>query len=96
MTDIHKMVLRLFSLWGLDDSQQSVLLGIVNVDKSAKASLLQIHAMLRLMYPNHPLRYEWVTRYNSRLDGSRPIDIMLTGASGIEQIRKSLEVQLLR
>ncbi|ELB2861400.1 DUF2384 domain-containing protein [Vibrio alginolyticus] len=90
------MLIRLFSLWNLDDTQQAVLMGLVGEDEYAGVLLLQIHAMLRLLYPNHPVRYDWVMRSNSHLDGARPIDIMLGGASGILQIRDLIKIQLLR
>ena len=96
MPDINRMLIRLFSLWNLDDTQQGVLMGVVGEDEYAGVLLLQIHAMLRLLYPNHPVRYDWVMRSNSRLDGARPIDIMLGAPSGIQQIRDLLKAQLLR
>ncbi len=96
MRDIHRMVIRLFRLWSLDDTQQIILLGIIDEDESVNVTLVQIHVMLRLLYPNHPARYEWVMRSNTRLDGARPIDIMLGGVSGIHQIRNLLKIQLLR
>ncbi len=96
MPDINRMLIRLFSLWNLDKAQQTVLTDLVGEDEYVGVLLLQIHAMLRLMYPNHPVRYDWVMRSNSRLDGVRPIDIMLGGSSGIQQIRDLLKIQLLR
>lgn len=96
MADINKMVLRLFGLWRLDNTAQSILLGIIDEDESVNIALLQIHAMLKLLYPDHPARYDWVLRSNSRLGGAMPIDIMLRGASGIQQIRDLLKIQLLR
>ncbi len=96
MPDINRMLIRLFSLWNLDKAQQTVLTDLVGEDEYVGVLLLQIHAMLRLMYPNHPVRYDWVMRSNSRLDGVRPIDIMLGGPSGIQQIRDLLKTQLLR
>ncbi|MEZ9919684.1 antitoxin Xre/MbcA/ParS toxin-binding domain-containing protein [Vibrio breoganii] len=96
MPDINRMLTRLFSLWNLDDTQQIVLTGIVGEDEYVSILLLQIHAMLGLLYPNHPVRYDWVMRSNRCLGGARPIDVMLGGASGIQQIRDLLKVQLLR
>lgn len=96
MADIHKMVLRLFRLWSLDDNQQSILLAILDEDEYLNILLLQIHAMLRLLYPNHPLRYEWITRSNSKLGGYRPIDIIISGSEGVQQVNKLLRIELLR
>lgn len=96
MTDTHKMIAKLFSHWGLGDKQQSSLFGIIADDERTTMLLLQIHAMLRLLYPNHPLRYEWITCSNKKLNGEKPIDIMLRGSGGIQQISKMLRHQLLR
>ncbi|MEZ9762165.1 antitoxin Xre/MbcA/ParS toxin-binding domain-containing protein [Vibrio splendidus] len=52
--------------------------------------------MLRLLYPEHPLRYEWVMRGNTRINGDRPIDVMLTGSEGIMRVNKVLRGQLIR
>ncbi len=96
MTDTQKMIAKLFSHWGLGETQQSSLFGIIADDKSTVMLVLQIHVMLRLSYPNHPLRYKWITCSNKKLNGERPIDIMLRGSGGIQQISKMLRHQLLR
>lgn len=96
MPDINRMLMRLFSLWNLDNTHRTVLMSIVGEDEYAGILLLQIHVMLRLLYPNHPVRYGWVLRYNSHLYGSRPIDIMLGGVSGIQQVSDLLRIQVLR
>lgn len=96
MSDINRMLIRLFGLWNLDDGQQAVLMGVVGKNEYAGVLLLQIHAMLKLSYPDHPARYDWVLRSNARLGGTRPIDVMLSDTNGIEKIRNFLKVQLLR
>jgi hypothetical protein len=96
MASTHKMISKLFGHWGLDGTQQSTLFDTIAEDESTAMALLQIHTTLRLLYPNHSLRYEWITCCNRKLNGDRPIDIMLRGSEGIQQINKMLRHQLLR
>ncbi len=96
MTNTHKMISRLFEQWELDDTQKSTLLAMIDDDGSTAMLLLQIHAMLRLLYPDPPLRYEWVMLGNRELSGARPIDLMLAGSEGIRKIDKTLRMQLQR
>lgn len=96
MTNTHQMISRLFEHWRLDATQRTTLFAMIAEDESIAMVLLQTHAMLRLLYPEHPLRYEWVMRGNTRINGDRPIDVMLTGSEGIMRVNKVLRGQLIR
>lgn len=56
--------------------------------------LLAIHKVLRLRYGERPdFIREWLRLPNVRLDGRRPLDLMLDGPDGLAEMRRHLDVE---
>lgn len=56
--------------------------------------LLAIHKVLRLRYGERPdFIREWLRLPNVRLDGNRPLAMMLAGPDGLAEMRRHLDVE---
>lgn len=97
------MVLRLFDRWQLTITEQAAVLAVspATVRRYRRGqrpgriqtcdrlgTLLQIHALLTMLYPAHELRYTWVRRRNNHFGGRRPLDVMMT--DGLEPVHHHL------
>ncbi|WP_243975147.1 hypothetical protein [Vibrio natriegens] len=95
-TAMMKMIRRLVTLWELDDGEANELLSIVESNEQLQMELLQIHASLRILFPQHPLIYQWVSLRNTELNGSRALDLMLHTDGGIKRIALMLKKKAMR
>ena len=95
-TAMMKMIRRLVVLWDLEDDETNELLSIVQSNEQLQVELLQIHASLGILFPQQPLRYQWVSLRNTELNGSRALDVMLHEDAGIERIALMLKTKSMR
>lgn len=95
-TAMMKMVRRMVVLWELEDDEANELLCMAQGNEELQMELLQIHASLGLLFPQQPLRYQWVSLRNTELNGSRALDVMLHEGGGIEKIALMLKRKTMR
>lgn len=89
-SELLKMVLKLFELWGLSRTDQCILLGISPENSTLLNAipegcdfldrvgwLIGIHKSLRLLYPSNPeICYSWINRRNTAFNNLTPLDLM--------------------
>lgn len=92
---MFRAALNLFSLWGINDEQASILLdmpvrtyrrwkagdtGRLNRDAKARLSnLMGIHKALRIMFTEAPRGYGWIKAANAVFGGKSALAVMLGG-----------------
>ena len=109
--DIHEkqsqLVLRVFDRWQLSREDRVVLLGGVDpgelemvlakdpVLQGRVESLLQIYALLCVIFPRNPdFVQRWIAQPNRRFEGRQPLEIMKEGADGLQTIRRHLGAEV--
>ncbi|HCM0920487.1 TPA: hypothetical protein N2828_003428 [Vibrio parahaemolyticus] len=95
-TAMMKMIRRLVALWELEDGETNELLSMVQGNEQLQNELLQIHASLGILFPQQPLRYQWISLRNTELNGSRALDVMLHEDGGIKRIALMLHNKAMR
>ncbi|EMK3671701.1 DUF2384 domain-containing protein [Vibrio parahaemolyticus] len=94
---VDKAVKTLLRYWRVTDDEAASLLGKESDLPERQKQLLAIHRALRLLYPHNPeLLYVWIRMRNSYLDDKRPLDLMLSGGQGFDDVIKYLNHSLFK
>ncbi len=95
---VEDITARIFRKWQLTQEQQAVLLPAESEGRLAiMQDIMSIHKALRYLYPhNEELLYGWIHLKNYDLQERKPLDIMLEGSEGIQQIHHFLNACLQR
>jgi len=105
---LHRLLKNLFQKWQLTDGEQEKALGLplskwgrasagdiqeINEIVLARAiSLLEIHRLLRVLFPeNAELRYQWITTSNRGFDQRTPLSVLSEGLQGMASVVRYLE-----